>query len=263
MGTRGLNELKRQVMRFTVARNFLPFVVAFTAINLLLTAFEANGYFLFSATVPLLIFAVGQGFAEAAGNNIFLTIGLILAFIIVAMYFACWLFGKRTRAFIIAALVLFSIDCLFYVWYILNFGLDGTVVPELIFHGIIICYLISGTAAWSKLRGVSADEFDAIQRGFDPWAVAQPGAESAARQNEGEEYGEEGGEGQYYADNESVPLRADYKKGRILIAAEYEGLQISMKRTYGLMELIVDGYVYDEIKGVVEYDYSLIANLRG
>ena len=70
------------------------------------------------------------------------------------------------------------------------------------------------------------------------------------------------GENVFPVENESIPLRIDDKKGRVLIAAEYEKLQISMKRTHGLTELIVNGNVYDEVKGTVEFEYSLIAKVE-
>jgi len=61
----------------------------------------------------------------------------------------------------------------------------------------------------------------------------------------------------------SKPLRPDDKKGRILIAAKYEDMQISMKRIRGLTELIVNGNVYAEIEGVLEFEYTLTANING
>ena len=66
-----------------------------------------------------------------------------------------------------------------------------------------------------------------------------------------------------YINDMSSLLRADDKKGRILIAVNYEDMQISMKRTRGLTELIVNGNVYDEVKGTVEFGYTLTANLNG
>lgn len=58
-------------------------------------------------------------------------------------------------------------------------------------------------------------------------------------------------------------MRDDTQKGRILIAAEYSGRHISMKRSRGLTELIIDGQVYDEISGTLETNYSLFATVDG
>ncbi|MCL2507608.1 MAG: hypothetical protein FWF05_00385 [Oscillospiraceae bacterium] len=251
-----MDTIKQQTLKFQKARSNLLLVVAFSAVNLLLAAFNSNIYLLFSATAPLFVFEIGQGAAEESQSSAFLVTGLIIAFFVIALYFICWIFAKRLRAFILAALIFFSIDTLIFIFIAFAAGFEISYLLDIVFHGWILFYLIKGTAAWAKLRGVNADDFNfALQktdaapatRSCGDFLIEPPA--DGAQQNE-------------FADHVTSPLRADDKKGRVLISANYEGLQISMKRTRGLTELIVDGYVYDEIKGTVEVEYSLTANLQ-
>ncbi|MCL2672034.1 MAG: hypothetical protein FWF10_08355 [Clostridiales bacterium] len=233
--------MKQWAMKFKRARSNLLLVVIFTAANLLLTAFNAGVYMLFSATGPQFVFEVGRGLAEEFQSTAFLVAGLIIAFISIGLYFLCWLLAKRRRAFILVALIFFCIDCLLFVLLLLSGGFEVSYLLDIVFHGWILFSLISGTRAWAKLRGVSAEDLDA--------ALQNPAETAAVQPQIAEGY-------------HSAPLRLDDKKGRILIAADYEDLQISMKRTRGLTELIVNDTVYDEVRGIVERDYTLTAYVQ-
>ena len=221
----------------------LLLVVVFTAANLLLIVTDSNLYLLFSAIAPPFIFGIGRGMADELRSDVFLVIGLVIAFIIVGLYFLCWLLAKRRRVFMVVALVFFVIDSLMLAFLILSAGFEMSYVMDIAFHGWILVYLTSGAMAWAKLRGVSTEDYLAAI-GQNPNGVTQ--------QDDNEE-----------GSLASMPLRADDKKGRILVAGSYEGLQISMKRTRGLTELIVDGNVYAEIKGILEPDYALTAHVQG
>jgi len=185
------NELRKQAVKFTQARNFLLIVVAFTAVNLILAAVEADWYFLFSAYAPLSIFYEGYWLAKEFANNAFMIAGLFLAAIVIAMYAACWLFANRARVLILVALILFGIDCLLYAWLILLYGLEPSEIIDILFHAWIIYSLVGGTIAWSKLRGVSNEDFTAILQGVNPAAAAQAQYESTEEQGGTGEYGKE------------------------------------------------------------------------
>ena len=104
--------IRQQVLKLNKARSNLLLVVGFSAVNLLLAAVGANLHFLFSATFPEMVFYFFQGMAEEMNSNAVLAIGLAIALIGILGYFLCWLLGKRWRAFILVALIFFSIDCL-------------------------------------------------------------------------------------------------------------------------------------------------------
>ena len=174
--------ITQQALKFKKTRSNLLAVVAFTAINLILIAFNAGFYFPFSATAPGLIFEVGRGMAEELQRNVFLIAGLIIAFIVVALYFVCWLLTKRLRGFILAALILFSLDSLMFLAIVFAAGFEISYLLDIAFHGWVLFYLINGVVAWAKLRGVNADDFNAALEPSAPAEVNQPPSESLGDQ---------------------------------------------------------------------------------
>jgi len=158
-------DITSNAVKFKRARGNLLAVVAFTLINVLLAYFESDLYFLFSAAVPLYVFYLFQGMA-LVGGNIFATIGLLIAILGVSAYFFCWLLSKRVRVFILVALILFAIDSLIYLLIVAGVLLLGVfdfmMVVEIAFRVWVFYYLIIGTIAWAKLRGVSAKQVDEV-----------------------------------------------------------------------------------------------------
>jgi len=152
--------IKRQLVKFKGARNNLLLVVAFTIINLFLTAFETGYYFLFSAAVPQAFFEIGQGLADDYQNNAFLITGAILAFIGIAIYLVCWSLSKRYRVFILVALILFSIDTLLCLFFVFGGEFNPFYLLDVACHIWVLYYLITGTIAWAKLRGVNHEDLN-------------------------------------------------------------------------------------------------------
>jgi len=147
--------IKTQAVRFNKARGNLLAVAAFTAVNLLLIAFEMDLSFLFSAFVPQVL--------QVVANEFSVLFGLILGFAAMSVYVVCYLLSKRWRIFILIALILFSIDALLMLGFMFLTGYYGDFIFNVIFHGWILFYLITGTSAWAKLRHVTPDKFKAIQ----------------------------------------------------------------------------------------------------
>jgi len=162
-------QIKKQSVIFKRSRGNLLLVVAFTVINLLLMAFGSDFYLLFSATIPSLVYGVAYEIGLGA-------VGLILALVMVAIYLVCYLLSKKYRVFILVAMILFAVDTGFFL--VLFFNLlayfEFMYIVELAFHAWILFYLITGTAAWAKLRKVTASEMEAAKE-----AVANEEAKAA------------------------------------------------------------------------------------
>lgn len=153
-------ELLQYKNRYETARYNLLAVIIFTVINCLLVSTER--YFLFSAFIPL--YFVRENFymhmdeywADVPEMDlqemapIVDVIGFVfvaLAVVGIVLYLMCWLFSKKRRGWMIAALVFFSIDSAFLL---LNFSLD--MILDIAFHGLVMYHLITGVIAASKLR---------------------------------------------------------------------------------------------------------------
>ena len=147
--------VKTQAVKFNRARNNLLAVVAFTALNLLLITFEFNLNFLFSAFVPQILLIFLGGFSPA--------FGLIVGFAAVSIYVVCYALSKRWRVFILIAFILFAIDSLIMLGFMVITGYFAEFIFDIVFHAWVWFYLITGVIAWAKLSGVTADEFKALQ----------------------------------------------------------------------------------------------------
>ena len=161
-------DLRQQVLKFEKARNNLLAVILFTVVNLFLSAFNANLNFVFSATLPQLVFEVVKAIGSDAGSNIFIIAGLIIAFITIIPYFIFWILARRARGLILAALIFFGIDSFLLIILVLDMESKASFLLEIVFHAWILYYLITGVIAWFKLRDVSKDEFKAILQEIKP-----------------------------------------------------------------------------------------------
>lgn len=181
-----VNLSPRQLLlnRFNVARHNILIVIIATLINIVLALFGDGTYFLFSASVPhylvldamYLCGMLSESWYEGSKSEYFffdisyLVIMVAFAVLILAVYFLFWLLSKnQKRGWMIATLVFFAIDTLgmFYLW-----GVNADMFLNLIFHIYIICFIISGLIAASKLQKIPPDESEenAEKEGIDYYA---------------------------------------------------------------------------------------------
>lgn len=133
------------MMKYNTARSNLLLVVAFTAINLVLTVLESDMYFVFSASIPLFITAVGSELASLVESEAPYIISIVAAVAVIGIYLLCYFLSKRGRGWMVGALVLFSLDCLFLL---LNLSADAII--DLLFHAWVMYYLILGVINGGK-----------------------------------------------------------------------------------------------------------------
>lgn len=140
----------------------------------------ADYLFYFSALIPVIIAVTGREFQmmtngsytaadlgltaeeyelmQTIDGNMILIVCLVIALLITAVYFLCWLLSKKRPAWMIVALVLYSVDTFFALPEILgNLAVDPMgAVLMLLFHAWMLYYLISGLIASSKLKKLPA-----------------------------------------------------------------------------------------------------------
>ena len=150
--------------KYNRSRANLLLVIVFTVVNLFTVTF-GNTYFLFSANLPMLFPAVAT---EIAADPLYMTemglmpedgtaviiIGLIMGLILTVPYLLCWIFSKKRPGWMVAALAFFSIDCLVLL------GLYDltSVLFDLLIHGWVMFYLITGVTHGFKLKTMPEDE---------------------------------------------------------------------------------------------------------
>ncbi len=234
--------------QFKSARGNLLLVVAFTAINIILLVTNSDSYFLFSAYIPYILVSVGmllcgmfpkeyygQDFAEMEffSTPVFVVL-LVIALIFVALYLIGWIFSKNNKGgWLIFALVVFSVDTL-GMFAFQGFAFES--ILDIIFHIWVIVCLARGVSAWVKLKNMPIEEVD----------DSEVEAES---ENAG---------------NTEIIRRADTEvKARILLEDRVLGHRVVYRRVKRVNELVIDGYVYDQIEALVETAHSLKAQIDG
>ena len=139
-------------------RHSLLMIVIFTIINLVLVWLDSGTYFLFSASVPYyvttLVKAIENDFSAGAWVNGPTTMrALIFSFVVLTVYFLCWLFSDKRRGWLIAALVLFVLDSLAMVLFsLMLYDNLLTNVIDLVFHVWAIVDLSQAIWAAGKLK---------------------------------------------------------------------------------------------------------------
>lgn len=222
--------------RYKSARFDLLLVIIFTVLNIVLLFTGSESMMLFSATIPYFVVVVAH-FTNLTygGMDWFVTGSLILAFVILAVYLLCWFFSKKRRGWLIAALVLFSLDTVATVFLYMD-DLAGGMMDFLI-HGAVIWYLVLGVKAGKQLKTLPQE------------VVEVEGAvvtEELPLEN-------------------SVHLRwADPEvKHRVLLETECQGMRICYRRVKRTNELVINGYVYAEVEMLIEPSHELTAVFNG
>lgn len=134
--------------KYGIARSNLLLVILFTLINSVISFAHGNFYFLFSASIPYYVASFSAAWAyspediglePAANPTAILVIGAVIAAVLLVPYLLCWIFSKKHYGWMIAALVLFSLDS---VWLLLNFHIG--LILDILFHAYVLYYLIMG-----------------------------------------------------------------------------------------------------------------------
>ena len=247
--------------RYQAARINLLLVIAFTVINIVLLLADGDSYFLFSAFIPYFLVTIGMVFTGKFPEDYYtdglegiefvdqslLTVTVVIAAVIVAVYALCWLLSKKHKVgWLIAALVMFVLDT------IAMLSLSGIALEMLIdvvFHGWVIFDISRGIYYHFKWKDTP------IETAGAEFTVEEPACE-----------GESGFEtnGATETPDTQILRRADREvKHRILLEGESFGHKICYKRVKKTNELVIDGNVYDEFVATIEPPHELFAHIDG
>lgn len=145
-------------LNFQRARSNLLMMAVLTLVNVILTLANASISFTFSAFFPLLATVYGQAYQKMVGDSTFMIVALILAGVSIGLYILCWWLSKKHPGAMIAALVLFSLDCLILIPYMLWSGEIVSYLIDIVFHAWVMYYLVLGVVAFAKLRKMPPEE---------------------------------------------------------------------------------------------------------
>lgn len=176
-----LSPREHQYVAYNRSRANLLAVVCFTLLNVILALFGDGTYALFSASVPHFIVLTAMLLCgklspewydgDKSGIEFFdtryLVFSVIFALLILALFFIFYLLSKNQKSgWLIAALVLFGLDT---IGMLLIYGIDPSMILDILFHAWVIYYLISGIVAAKKLKNLppEEDEEESEKEGVD------------------------------------------------------------------------------------------------
>lgn len=220
-------ERKELARKYESARFDLLIIIGLTILNIVTLLMGSDTMTLFSASVPY--YAIAFGILLEV-----LPLGAMVAGAVLLLYFICWLFSKRNSVWMAVALVLFSIDTLCLLgFYILAEEISG--VLDLLVHAFSLYCLSIGVVSANKLKKMPEEIFD---EDFDEEEDSLPDSKPIGRINEQE-------------------------KCRVLLETHCAGHHVCYRRVKRTNQLVIDNYIYDEIKMLVETPHALSAVVGG
>lgn len=232
--------------KFASSRYNLLLVIALTALNLILYLTNSDSMLLFSATIPYVSFGIGSEMLASGLGSVGDTLGVVLICIaigVLALYFVCWLLSKKHYGWMITALVIFSLDTLFLVAMYLVAG-DSSGIVDFAIHIWVLYYLISGVRNGHKLKTLP-EELPPLQEDIET------------------DVSEETEQTETESDTMYIRTADTSVKSRILLEAEALGHKICYRRVKRVNELVIDGYVYDDVEMLLESAHELNARIDG
>lgn len=237
--------LDAHIKRYSSARADLLIMIVLTVVNIVLMFFGSESMMLFSATIPY--FAVGAGYWE--GDQEVMIFGIVIAVISIALYLLCWLLSKKRYQWLIVATVLFTLDTAAMIYLYASSGEIGSGIFDIVIHALVLYYLVVGIITGKKLK--------ALKENYNLGEGIEEAESSLLTDSDGNVV---------VANNENSTYKRRAEtdvKFRILAKAEYNGHSIIFRRVKRINELIIDGYVYDEIEMLVETPHILSAKING
>lgn len=155
------NSREYLTQQWKTGRSSLLLIIIVTLVNMIAVVADADFYFLFSATVPYYLVAFGKGFDNGFIDGAWSEIGtftitaLVIAAVILGVYLICWLLSKKRNGWLIAALVLFSIDTAVLLLMLTS---DSSVLIDLAIHALAVWELAQAVRCAKKLKALPEQE---------------------------------------------------------------------------------------------------------
>ncbi len=165
------NETKYKNMRLMILLTLI-----FSLVNCV-SVLALDTFYYFSAYIPLVFIATGVNFYGGTGMMVFYVVAVVLALVTLVPYLLAYIFSKKQVGWMIAALVIFSVDTLMLlVDVVLAFNVALLIC--LLFHVYIIVMMAMGVK-YGKLVKQEREAEQAAGIHADPYAAQINGTETA------------------------------------------------------------------------------------
>lgn len=176
-------ELKNRLEKHcTSARNNVLLMAALTLLNVGLALAGSELSFPFSAAIPQVCADLGMILYVYGYPMVWVMVFAGVAVLLPLVYALGAFFSKKRGGWMIAILVLFSVDCALFAYWttvdVIDMLMIGKSAPwasyaiEVLFHVWVMYYVVSGVMAYAKLRQLPARE-ELIAAAAQPAKTAQ------------------------------------------------------------------------------------------
>lgn len=156
--TQGFTKKELAERQFLSSRLTVLLICVFTAINIILALTGSDSYFLFSASIPY--YAVILSYIGVAAGELpmgVLIVAIAFAVVVIAAYLLCFIFGKKHFGWLIAALILFSLDTIYFIYIIIS-AFDASMIIDIVFHLYVIYSLVMSVVNFFRLKNTAEEE---------------------------------------------------------------------------------------------------------
>lgn len=164
--------------QYNSGRSNLLLMLILTGVNIVLVLAEADLMFLFTAMLP---YAATLLAPYGGLLGIIDEVPCIIAYAVlpVVAWLACWLLSKNNRIWMVIATVLFALDSVYLVSFIMEYGFETSLLLNIVFHVYLLFVFIRACIAGNKLAkgDYMQDEVPAAPVAASPVAAA-PAAEA-------------------------------------------------------------------------------------
>ncbi len=146
-----MTQKQRYIRQIISGRSNLMMMMILTGVNILLYTLKTSISFPFSAFLPQLSLLLGVLNYGETGSVLILLLGLGGFVIMAGTYILCYVKTKTNYNWFKTALVLFAIDTIAYLYFMLP-AMDITTIINMLFHVWLLYYLVIAVDAGSKLK---------------------------------------------------------------------------------------------------------------
>ena len=242
-----MQELLIALRRYRRGLSHLLFLALFAAANCIPALASSDFYIFFSPFLPRFFIEVSRGFASALGLRTILTAGIFVSLCLLFLWFYLRLLPRRSSRAFRAATLYYAADTAVLLFFSLSFSYPVGLLDSAL-HLLPLLSLFLASRAERVMesfgkRGVTLSEEMLAVLVLPPEGLS-PG---------------------YYLgdaipdDGDTPPLRPASSRGRCLASVRLFDMDICVRRAFGVTELVVDGEVLAEQRGLLELAYSLTA----
>ncbi len=254
MANREKIDLKIKINR---GRYNLIFLVITSVINIFTISSGSSLILPYSSSISNYAVAFGIG-----GNDTVRILGLIIACAVLLALMICYLLSKTKPMYLIIALSLVIADTIALFTISLSNGEFGNLfnVLDVLIHITIVIYLVKAIKAYSSLLSLGGELIEEEEKNEPINDNSQPCNQDYSHNEEYEEEEEEKEDSDESEQPENKPIRKYIEKDcPPLVSGNTNGLQIFAIIFEGTAELVINGYVCDELDVTYLSEFQLRA----